>query len=213
MNKKLFAAALMCVCFFMSKKPSRADDWKSLIKGDTLDGWQMVDGDPGSWTVKDGVLSTSGKGGGWILTDREYSNFELELEFKVSKEGNSGVYLRVRKGANPDEKAMEIQILDDTASRYANLKPYQYAGSLYWVVGAKPRVSKPAGEWQKMHIVLDGTKLKVTFNGTQVVDTDLKDHKDLYAAHPGLERTSGLLGLQNETPPVEFRNIRVRELP
>src|SRR5262249_24480868 len=161
-------------------------------KSDTLAGWQVT-GEPNSWTIKGGVLSTAGKGGGWILSDRECSNFELELEFKLSKEGNSGVYLRVPKGANPDEKGMEVQILDDAAPRYADLKPYQYEGSLYWVVGATPRVSKPAGEWQKMHIILDGTKLKVTLNGTQVVDTDLKDHKDQYAAHPGLERISGLL--------------------
>jgi hypothetical protein len=210
MNKNAILTCALCLLF---QHLSRADDWKPLLKGDTLEGLQIVNGEPNSWTVKDGVLSTGGKGGGWILTDKEYSNFELELEFKVSKEGNSGVYLRVPKGADPDAKAMEVQILDDAAPRYANLKPYQYAGSLYWTVGANPRVSKPAGEWQKMHIVLDGSKLKVTLNGTQVVDTNLKNHKDLYAAHPGLERTTGLIGLQNETPPVEFRNIRVRELP
>ena len=106
---------------------------------------------------------------------------------------------------------MEIQVLDDYDPQYADLKPAQYCGSLYDVAAAQPRVSKKAGEWQKMNIVCNCV-LKVTLNGTQVVDADISADPDKLAAHPGLERTTGHVGLQNHGSRLDFRNVKIREL-
>ncbi|MCC7085744.1 MAG: DUF1080 domain-containing protein [Pirellulales bacterium] len=190
-----------------------ADEWKSLLSDDSLAGWTIVNGPQDGWKNLHGILSCSGGGNGWILTDREYANFELELDFRVPKGGNSGIFLRAARDGKPWVNGMEVQILDDYDSQYANLEPGQYTGSLYKVAPATPRVSKRAGEWQTMQIFVDGAKLQVRLNGTQVVKTDLMDQSKRFPDHAGLKRTRGYLGLQNHNTPIEFRNLRIRQLP
>jgi len=205
-------AALVVLLAFSSRVD--AGDWKPLFNfnGKDLSGWKAIDGPISSWHVEDGLLFCSGQGSGWLSTDAEYGNFELELDFRVPAGGNSGVFLRAPHEGNPAFAGMEIQILDDYAAQYAALKPAQYCGSLYDVVAAQPRVSKKAGEWQHMNIVCDANRLKVTLNGTQIVDADLSAHPDKLPTHPGLKRTTGYVGLQNHGSRLDFRNLRIREL-
>ena len=73
---------------------------------------------------------------------------------------------------------MEIQVLDDPAPEYATIKPFQHCGSLYGLAAAKPGALKPAGEWQKYQILCDGQHVKVTLNGTVVVDANLADYQN-----------------------------------
>ncbi len=190
-----------------------AGEWKPLFNGKNLDGWQAVDGPLSSWKVEEGLLYCSGGGGGWLSTSSEYANFELELQFRVPEGGNSGVFLRAPHEGNPAFAGMEIQVLDDRAPQYAKLQPYQYCGSLYGIAAPSTRASKPAGEWQKMHIVCDGREVKVSLNGTPIVEANLDAHPDEEAAHPGLERTSGYVGLQNHGTRLDFKDVRIRELP
>ncbi len=192
--------------------PASAGDWKPIFNCKDLSGWQAIDGPASSWKVEDGLLFCSGQGSGWLSTDKEYDNFEIELEFRVPDGGNSGVFLRAPHQGNPAYEGMEIQVLDDYAKEYAELKPTQYCGSLYDVAPATPRVTKKAGEWQKMHILCNGKHVKVTLNGTQVVDADLAAHPDKEPTHPGLKRATGHIGLQNHGSRLDYRNIRVREL-
>jgi hypothetical protein len=201
-------AALVCSC-----RGADAADWKTLFNGKDLSGWKAIDGPASSWHVEDGLLFCSGQGSGWLSTDAEYGNFELELDFRVPAGGNSGVFLRAPHEGNPAFAGMEIQILDDYDAQYASLKPAQYCASLYDVCPAQPRVSKKAGEWQHMNIVCNGTRVKVILNGTQVVDADLAAYPDKLATHPGLKRTTGYVGLQNHGSRLDFRNLRIRELP
>jgi hypothetical protein len=189
------------------------DDFEPLFNGTDLTGWEAVGGPIESWKVVDGVLSTTGEGGGWLSTDREYANFELALEFRVPEGGNSGVFIRAPREGSPWLDGMEIQVLDDYAEQYKTLQPYQYCASLYGVVPAEPRVSKPAGEWQSMRIRAEGTKLTVTLNDTVVVDTDLASHPDKDATNPGLKRPAGYIGLQSHGSPLDFRDMRIRVLP
>jgi hypothetical protein len=190
-----------------------AAEWKPLFNGENLDGWKAVDGPMSSWKVEDGLLYCSGGGGGWLSTEDEYVNFEVELEFRVPPGGNSGLFLRAPHQGNPAFAGMEIQILDDKGRDYTKLKPYQYCGSLYDLEAPKSRVGKPAGEWQKMHVVCNGRNVKVTLNDTPILDADLDRYDDKLATHPGLKRTSGHVGLQNHGTRLDFRNIRLRELP
>ncbi|MBI2825632.1 MAG: DUF1080 domain-containing protein [Planctomycetia bacterium] len=196
----------LCVCAV------RAEDWKPLFNGRDLTGWKAIDGPITSWQVEDGMLFCSGKGSGWLSTEREYANCEIELEFRVPPGGNSGVFLRAPHEGNPAFAGMEVQILDDYDPQYKDIKPAQHCGSLYGVAAAEPRVSKKAGEWQKMSILLSGNRVRVTLNGTQVVDADITAHPDKLAEHPGLKRTTGYVGLQNHGSRLDFRNIRLRSV-
>jgi 3-keto-disaccharide hydrolase len=190
-----------------------AAEWVSLFNGKNLDGWKAIDGPMSAWKVEDGLLYCSGGGGGWLSSDKEYADFEIELEFRVPPGGNSGVFLRAPHQGNPAFAGMEIQILDDKGREYTKLQPYQYCGSLYDLEPPKTRVSKPAGEWQKMHITCSGRNVKVSLNDTPIVDADLDQYKGKLATHPGLTRTAGYVGLQNHGTRLDFRNIRLRELP
>lgn len=178
---------------------------------DELAGWQPIGGKPGSWKFEDGILYTEGDGSGWLSTTQEYSDFRLELEFRVPSGGNSGVFLRSPHKGDPAYEGMEIQILDDYAAKYANLKPSQYTGSIYDVQPPAERASKKADQWQKMVINCIGRKVTITLNEKIIIDANLDNYSDKLEKHPGLAREEGYIGLQNHGSRVEFRNIEIQE--
>jgi len=184
----------------------------SLFSGEDLKGWKIIDGKEGNWSVKDGILFTTGEGGGWLSTDREYDNFQLDLDFRVSEGGNSGVFLRSPRQGDPAYTGMEIQVLDDYAAEYAKLRPWQYCGSVYGIQAPSVRATKKAGEWQHYTIVAEGPRVKITLNNQLIVDADLISHMDQETSHPGLKRRSGYIGLQCHSSKVEYRNITIKEL-
>jgi hypothetical protein len=209
--RRALAMALLCVL------PASADDkppagFEPLFNGKDLTGWKVHGGKMEVWGVADGMLFVQGGGGGWLFTEKEYGDFEVRLEYKVPRGGNSGVALRAPRMGDPAYQGMEIQILDDYADQYKNLRPTQYTGSIYDVVPPSRRVTKPAGEWNRMRIVAKGRKVLVEINGEKVVDADLDEHKDSFKKHPGLERKEGHLGLQSHDGRVEFRNLYVKPL-
>lgn len=153
-----------------------------------------------------------GVAGGWLSTVREYSDFQLDLDFRVPEGGNSGVFIRAPHRGDPAYTGMEIQVLDDYAAEYATLQPWQYTGSVYGVHAPSMRASKKANEWQHMQIVADGPRIVVNLNGQRIVDADLIAHMDKEASHPGLKRRSGFIGLQNHSTRIEYRNIKLKEL-
>ena len=183
----------------------------SLFDGKTLDGWQ---GATAGYVPEDGVLVCKKKGGGKLLTTREYGDFILRFDFKLEPGGNNGIAIRAPLEGRPSRDGMEIQILDDTASRYSHLKPYQYHGSIYGMVPAKRGHLKPVGEWNSEEILCDGSHLRVTLNGTVIVDAELdKIDKPMDGReHPGRFRKKGFLGFIGHGTRVKFRNIRIKEL-
>jgi len=183
-----------------------------LFNGKDLSGWQIIGGDEGSWKVKDGVLFTEGEGGGWLSTIREFGNFILEMEFRVPPAGNSGVFIRAPHQGDPAYSGMEIQVLDDYAEKYSDLKPWQYTGSIYGIMPPAIRASKKANQWQKMEILCNGPKIEVMLNGQLIIDANLIDHMNKEREHPGLKRRKGFIGLQNHSSKIEYRNIYIEEL-
>jgi len=178
-----------------------------------LVGWQQIGGQGGAWRIQDGVLSVEGENGGWLATHRQYGDFALFLEFRVPPGGNSGVFIRAPLEGDPAYTGLEIQIVDDYAERQSPLESWQYTGSIYGVQAPSDRVSKKAGQWQTMVIVARGARIQVGLNGTKIVDADLTNYAHLANTHPGLARTGGYIGLQSHGSRVEFRNVRIRELP
>ena len=183
----------------------------SLFNGENLDGWQVI-GNQESWGVEDGMLFTDGAGSGWISTESQYDDFIIELEYRVPEGGNSGLFLRAPHEGNPANEGLEIQILDDYAERYADLKPWQYTGSIYFEQAVSKRVTKPAGEWQSMKVRAEGPNIQVVLNGEQIINANLIQYLDNAPNHPGLLKRSGYIGLQNHGDRVDFRNINISRI-
>jgi hypothetical protein len=182
-----------------------------LFDGKTTKGWMPVDGKAGNWTVQDGLLITKGEGGGWLSTEKTYSNFVLRLEYRTKEAGNSGVFIRAPHQGDPAYTGMEIQILDDEHPKYKSLKPFQYTGSIYGVVASERGHTKPPGQWNALEITAAGPKVTVKLNGATIVDADVTQHPEAAEMHPGLRRKDGYIGLQSHSDPIEFRNIQIKE--
>jgi len=180
-----------------------------LFNGENLDGWQ---GKTDGYKVADGVMIC--EPGGNIFTAKEYADFIFRFEFKMPPMGNNGVGIRTPAGGNPAFGGMEIQILaDNYKEKYPQLKPYQYHGSVYGVVPAKPGHQKPVGEWNCEEICCKGSHIKVTLNGVVILEADLDKVEPIDGReHPGLHNKKGYIGFLGHGSPVEFRNIRIKEL-
>ncbi len=176
-----------------------------------LTGWQQIGGRAGAWQYKDGLLFTEGRAS-WLSTVRRYDDFNLSLEFKIAPGASSGVFVRAPHQGDPAYEGMEVQILDDYAEQHEHLGADQYTGSIYDVQAPSERASKSADEWQKLVIRCQGPIVKVVLNGKKVVDTDLNYFPYKHAAHPGLARSAGYIGLQSDDGRVEFRNVRIEPL-
>lgn len=187
-----------------------------LFDGKTLDGWTLLGKKGEGYGVTNGVIYCAKGGGGNLLTQKDYADFILRFEFKLAPGGNNGVGIRSpAAGGDAAYVGMEIQILDDRHAQYANIQPWQAHGSVYGVVAAKRDALKPVGEWNEEEIFAQGRHIKVTVNKKVVVDTDLNDVTDVEVIrkHPGMFRDSGRIGFLGHNDYVEFRNIRIKELP
>jgi len=211
---RLAAIPLAAILFAL---PVRSDEVKppegfvSLFNGTDLTGWKAT-GKMDVWGAEKGVIFVEKGGGGWLLTEKEFGDFELRLEYKMSKGANSGVALRTPSEGDPAYVGMEIQLIDDEGWP-GKLADYQHTGSIYDVVPASKINNKPIGEWNSIRIVCNGSRVKVEVNGQTVVDANLEDSKEKKGAkHPGLSRGKGHVGFQSYNTRVEFRNIFLKPL-
>jgi alpha-L-fucosidase len=187
--------------------PAVALEFRDQLTRDAVPDWEVKDGAADAWSVVDGVLHCAGRGGGWIGTKASYTDFIVELEFKVPPGGNSGVYLRATREGAPSAVAMEAQILDDTAEKHKNIKPGQHCGSLYMICPPSKDASKPVGEWNRMRVMCDSDHVVIWLNGERIVDANGRSHPEI------LKRSrAGAIGLQNHSTELWFRNIRVADL-
>ena len=198
--------------------PARSDDdpkppegFKPLFNGKDLTGWKPT-GKAEVWGAEKGVIYVDKGGGGWLLTEQEFGDFELRVEYKLSKGANSGVALRAPREGDPAYVGMEIQLIDDEGWP-GKLADYQHTGSIYDVVPASKLNNKPIGEWNAMRIVCTGSKVMIEVNGQTVVDANLEDSKEKKGAkHPGLSRGKGHVGFQSYNTRVEFKNVFIKPL-
>ena len=205
------------------------EGFTSLFNGKDLTGWNYgvpvkktktgkevpSNSGKGYQVSEDGVLYCTVEDGGNLYTDKEYANFIYRFEFRLTENANNGIGIRTPTGADPAYQGMEIQVLDDSGSKYTKLRPEQYHGSVYDVFPAKRGSLKPVGEWNSEEIMADGSRIKVTVNGQVIVDTDLSEIKDeaVLAKHPGLKNKKGYIAFLGHGAKVEFRGMRIKELP
>lgn len=213
--KNAICVAAATLLFLPSLTAASQRGFVSLFDGKTLKGWTLVGGVGPGYVVKDGLLVCPKDGGGNLFTEQEYSNFVFRFEFRTEPAGNNGVGIRAPLEGDAAYVGMEIQILDNEAPQYKNLRPAQYHGSVYDVIPAKRGYLKKAGEWNEEEILAQGRHIKVTLNGTVILDADLDSVKDpeVLKKHPGLARTRGHIGFLGHHSLVEFRNIGIKELP
>ncbi len=187
----------------------------SLFDGTTIEQWT---GNTSGYLVKEGSLMVNPEegSGGNLYTKEEYDNFIYRFEFQLTPGSNNGIGVHAPLEGDAAYVGMEIQVLDSEHPMYAKLQPYQYHGSVYGVIPAKRGYLKPTGEWNQEEIMLNGSKIKVTLNGTVIVDGDYAaasingtmDHNQ----HPGLARTTGHLGFLGHGDVVRFKNMRVKKI-
>jgi hypothetical protein len=111
---------------------------------------------------------------------------------------------------------MELQVLDNSASQYADLHDYQYHGSVYGLAPAARGYLRPVGEWNYQEVVADGDNLQVHLNGFEILNVNLAEVRKQPRdgnSHPGAARTTGHFGFAGHNEPVAFRNIRIKRLP
>jgi hypothetical protein len=215
----LFLTLVLTFCFLSTgtaEDNKAPEGFKALFNGKDLKGWKVNEGGKMDvWGAEKGVLFVNGQGGGWLMTEDEYGDFELRLDFKMPEKGNSGVALRSAMKGNPAfDAGMEIQLLDDEWHKVnlKDLKPTQLTGSIYGIVPPSKNALKKVGEWNTIHITAKGPKITIELNGQKIIDANLDDHKASEKEHPGMKHVKGHLGLQSHDGRVEFRNIYVKAL-
>lgn len=214
-------------------REERKQGWQSLFDGKTTKGWHKYGGgavDP-AWKVNDGALyldiAQKKKGnikGDWdMISDEEFENFDLQLEWKISKNGNSGIIFYIHEDTllhkRPWESGMEMQVLDNDGHPDGKIKKHRCA-DLYDLVSGSPETVKPVGEWNQVEIRSINGKLDLFLNGVNVVSTILWDDnwKKMVAGSkfkqmPGFGTyKKGRIGLQDHGDDVYYRNIRIRKL-
>lgn len=200
----------------------RAAGWRLLFDGRTTAGWRgyRMDSLPRGWQVAKAALTRVAAAGD-IITKDKFANFELTLEWNISAGGNSGIFYR----ASEDDDAIywnapEMQVLDD--ARHADGQSrLTAAGSDYAVYPAPAGIVKPAGEWNAVRLVVNGSHVEQWLNGTKVVEYEFgsadwaaRVKASKFDAHPHYGRNpTGYIGLQDHGDWVAFRNIKIRVLP
>ena len=200
----------------------KAAGWRLLFDGTTTTGWRdygkqtISDG----WTVQDGALTRTGAGGD-IISNDEFKNFELSIDWKIEPGGNSGIFYRASE--EKDEiywNAVEMQVLDD-AKHPDGQNLLQAAGAAYDLYPAPRGHVNPGGEWNTARLVVNGNHVEHWLNGFKMVEYELgspdwnsKVAASKFKPHPKFgKNTQGHIGLQDHGNVVAYRNIKIRVLP
>lgn len=208
--------------FVRELKAEEANQWlrgkkdpagfETVFNGRDFTGWS---GALENYVVMDGAIACRAGKGGTVYTTKDYADFVARVEFKLPPAGNNGLAIRYPGEGDPAYAGMcELQVLDDTAAKYAALDQRQYAGSAYGMVAAHRGYVRPAGEWNYQEVTVKGSTIKVELNGTVILHCDLNDVTEFMAdrAHPGKNRTTGGFGFAGHNDPVMFRAISIKSL-
>lgn len=217
---RLSIIALMACATIFTSFPLEAEEpqpkFQKLYNGKDLEGWNCYQGEIAAWKANGDLLTCQKEGGGWLRTNKVYSDYILKLEYKIPEGGNSGVGLRVPPMGFVHKDGMEIQILDDDAAVYKDLNPAQYCGSIYYQSPAKRGATKKPGEWNSMEITCAGPHVKIVLNGQVVNDVQLDTFTKAVSPNeysPLADRPQvGFIALQSHGSQVDFRNVEVQEL-
>lgn len=226
--KKAVAVGVVATMSFVSavqadelSEGEKAEGWVSLFDGKTLNGWRNYKGKGvrDGWKVVDGTMQHTKKGGD-IITEEQYEDFELKLEWKISEGGNSGVFLSVVEGEGKIYfTGIEMQILDDEKHPDAEHVKHR-AGACYGLYTPPAGAVGAVGSWNKARVLKEGDHYQFFLNGVKTADfkTESDEFKKLVANSkfkqwPDFAKNEkGHIGLQDHGDVVSFRKIKIREI-
>ena len=189
------------------------NDFNSAFNGKNFEGWA---GPTNNYSVDHGSIQCMKGKGGTIYVNDELSDFSARMEFKLPPGGNNGLAIRYPGSGDTAYVGMcELQVLDDSAKKYAKLHPAQYHGSAYGMAPAARGYQRPVGEWNFQEVTVDGSRIKVELNGTLILNADLANvEKPMYdlGKFKGRLRKSGYFGFAGHGDAVSFRNISIKNI-
>lgn len=203
----------------------KSEGWQLLFDGQSKNGWHSYNnkGNLDDWKVENGnLVLNSTKKDIDIITDEEYENFHLMLDWNIAEGGNSGIIFLVKEAPEFDrtyKTGPEMQVLDN--ERHSDAKiPKHRAGDLYDLIACSTETVKPAGQWNTAEVIKNKDSLTLRLNGTTVVQTILFDDnwKKMLAASKFKEWKSfgtikkGKIALQDHGDKVMYRNVKLRKL-
>jgi hypothetical protein len=218
MARVITVCVLAFVTLFLALPAQAADEEAvALFNGKNLTGWTCK---PNGWHVDEEGAIAWKKGSGYLWSEKKFQNFILDLDFKVDKGTNSGVFIRTANTRNCVQTGMEVQVLDSFGKK--NVGKHD-VGAIYDVMAPSKNMAKKAGEWQHMTITAKGTTLQVALNGEQIIDMDLAKwtepnknpdgSKNKFKAPYNTMTHAGHIGFQDHGKAVWFKNITIKVLP
>lgn len=195
----------------LAKRATRG--FESIFNGQDFEGWTGALDD---YQIEGGAMLSRPDKGGVIHTEKDYANFKVRFEYRLPPGGNSGLAIRYPGEGNTAYVGMtEVQVLDDTAEKHANLDARQYNGSVYGMIAAHRGFHRKVGEWNFEEVTVTGSTIKVELNGSVILDGAVSSVTEFMAdkLHPGKDRTTGSFGFTGHRSPVAFRNISLKTLP
>lgn len=231
MISKLLSFLLITLAFQVAAQNNKLSDvekkkgYQLLFDGKSTKGWHTygLNETKPQWVIEDGALHLKEAGGGDIVTEQDFENFELELEWKISEGGNSGIFYLVQEDPS-NYKAVyhtgpEYQVLDD--DKHPDGKyPSHRAGANYDLIIPVPGKTKPVGQWNKTKITINQGQVTHFLNGTKVVEYTLWTpqweemvRNSKFSKFPGYGKArSGKIALQDHGDKVWYRNIKIKQL-
>jgi len=202
----------------MLSDKEKAEGWISLFDGKTLTGWAATGKDEG-WTVDDGAILCTVKGGGYLYTPEQFGDVVLSIDFKIDKGVNSGIFFRWSDLKDAVHTGIEIQILDTYGREPTGTHD---CGAIYDMLAPSKQACKPAGEWNNVLLTCDDNLITLDMNGERIIEMDI-DKWDTPHKNPDGSRNKfkyawkdmqreGHIGLQDHGGKVWFRNIKVKPL-
>jgi hypothetical protein len=188
------------------------DGFQTIFNGKDFEGWA---GPTANYEVVDGTVRCQQGKGGTIYWNEKLTDFVARLEFKVPPGGNNGLAIRYPGSGDTAYVGMcELQVLDNTAEKYAKLDPRQYHGSIYGAVAAHRGYQRPVGEWNYQEVTVKGSRITVELNGTVITDADVSEVKEFMGKtpHTGINNKDGFFGFAGHGDAVQFRNVRIKKL-
>lgn len=189
--------------------------WENLSGGKDLTGWKGGLGETtvAGYSIEEGVIS-SAPGCSNLMTKREYEDYVLEFEFKLTPGANNGLGIHYPGKGDPAYTGMELQILDNSAEKYqGKLKDYQWHGSLYTLAAAKTGFLNPVGQWNVQRVTVRGARVSVELNGVTILNENLDEINESFPDHVGSKRRKGHVAFCGHGDVVSWRKVRIAAIP
>ncbi|MDD2243140.1 MAG: DUF1080 domain-containing protein [Petrimonas sp.] len=200
---------------FKLSRNEKKEGFKILFDGTSMELWTS---NANEYKLENGCIVMRPSEGGYsnLYSKNTYDNFVLKFDFLLTPGSNSGLGLRHKiVNSKSGYDGMELQILDNSADIYKDLKPYQYHGSIYGWIPAKRGFLNPVGEWNHQEVIANGDNIKVILNGTIIVDGNLKEAIEKVTPDKvpeSLFYRIGHIAFLGHDSVIKLKNIRIKEL-